>query len=371
MGEGKMWDTESHTWNSADKVLERAGLTRLSLQAKEGLALINGTQFICALAAEALARATLLALQADVVAALTLECLRGSVKAFDARIHAARPHSGQMAVAKRFRTLLIDPTSGPSEISHSHHNCNRVQDSYTLRCIPQVHGVVHDTIAFVRSIISTELNSATDNPMIFADPSLDSDIEGFNGNVVSGGNFHGEYPAKAADYLAIGINEIANISERRIERLVNSSLSGLPPFLVTHGGLNSGFMIAHCTAAALTSENKVLVHPSSSDTISTSAAKEDHVSMGGFGARKLLQVVENVEKVVAIELLAACQGLEFLRPLHTTPTLEKVFDLVRSKVAPYDKDRYMAPDIEAVHQLLKDGLVWDCAKHLFEGNNAN
>uniref|UniRef100_A0A3Q0SJ59 Histidine ammonia-lyase n=1 Tax=Amphilophus citrinellus TaxID=61819 RepID=A0A3Q0SJ59_AMPCI len=318
MGEGKMWSPKSG-WADAKYVLEAHGLKPISLKPKEGLALINGTQMITSLGAEAVERAQAIAQQADIIAALTLEVLKGTTKAFD---------------------------------SESHRFCDRVQDAYTMRCCPQVHGVANDTIAFVQNIINTEINSATDNPMVFAE----------RGETISGGNFHGEYPAKALDFLAIAVHELASISERRIERLCNPSLSELPAFLVNEGGLNSGFMIAHCTAAALVSENKVLCHPSSVDSLSTSAATEDHVSMGGWAARKALRVIEHVEQVLAIELLAACQGIEFLRPLRTTTPLEKVYELVRSVVKPWIKDRFMSPDIEAVHRLLLDQKVWNVAK---------
>ncbi|XP_010382195.1 histidine ammonia-lyase isoform X2 [Rhinopithecus roxellana] len=338
IGEGKMWSPKSG-WADA----------------KYGLALINGTQMITSLGCEAVERASAIARQADIVAALTLEVLKGTTKAFDTDIHALRPHRGQIEVAFRFRSLL-DSDHHPSEIAESHRFCDRVQDAYTLRCCPQVHGVVNDTIAFVKNIITIELNSATDNPMVFAN----------RGETISGGNFHGEYPAKALDYLAIGIHELAAISERRIERLCNPSLSELPAFLVAEGGLNSGFMIAHCTAAALVSENKALCHPSSVDSLSTSAATEDHVSMGGWAARKALRVIEHVEQVLAIELLAACQGIEFLRPLKTTTPLEKVYDLVRSVVRPWIKDRFMAPDIEAAHRLLLEQKVWEVAAPYIE-----
>ncbi|MGH0160636.1 UNVERIFIED_CONTAM: hypothetical protein FKN15_039577 [Acipenser sinensis] len=316
MGEGKMWSPKSG-WADAKYVLEAHGLKPISLKPKEGLALINGTQMITSLGSEAVERALAIARQADIIAALTLEVLKGTTKAFDSDIHELRPHPGQKEVAFRFRSLL-DSDHHSSEIAESHRFCDRVQDAYTLRCCPQVHGVVNDTIAFVKNIIDTEINSATDNP--------------------------------ALDYLAIGVHELAAISERRIERLCNPSLSELPAFLVCEGGLNSGFMIAHCTAASLVSENKVLCHPSSVDSLSTSAATEDHVSMGGWAARKALKVVEHVEQ----ELLAACQGIEFLRPLRTTTPLEKVYDLVRSVAKPWIKDRFMAPDIEAVHKLLLD-----------------
>jgi histidine ammonia-lyase len=219
-----------------------------------------------------------------------------------------------------------------------------------------VHGVVNDTIEFVRQILSVEINSATDNPMVFAE----------RREIISGGNFHGEYPAKAADFLAIGVHELANISERRTERLINPAYSELPAFLTNNGGLNSGFMMAHCTAAALVSENKVLCHPSSVDSLSTSAGTEDHVSMGGFAARKALQVVSNVEYVLAIELLAACQAVEFLRPLTTTAPLEEVYRLVRSVVPAWNQDRIMAPDIEAAVQLIRDDKVWKAVEHYME-----
>ncbi|XP_054893570.1 histidine ammonia-lyase isoform X2 [Poeciliopsis prolifica] len=305
MGEGKMWSPKSG-WADAKYVLEAHGLKPISLKPKEGIALINGTQMITSLGAEAVDRARAIAQQADIVAALTLEVLKGTTKAFDSDIHSLRPHPGQTEVALRFRSLL-DSDHHPSEIAESHRFCDRVQDAYTMRCCPQVHGIANDTIMFVQNIINTEINSATDNPMVFAE----------RGETISGGNFHGEYPAKALDFLSIAVHELASISERRIERLCNPSLSELPAFLVNEGGLNSGFMIAHCTAASL---------------------------------------------VLAIELLAACQGIEFLRPLRTTTPLEKVYDLVRTVVKPWIKDRFMSPDIEAVHRLLLDQKVWKVAK---------
>ncbi|XP_032827458.2 histidine ammonia-lyase isoform X1 [Petromyzon marinus] len=350
MGEGKMWSPRSG-WADAKYVLQAHGLSPISFRPKEGLALINGTQMITALGAEAVERAASIARQADVIAALTLEVLKGTTNAFDSDIHELRPHPGQKEVAFRFRSLL-DSDHHPSQIAESHRFCDRVQDAYTLRCCPQVHGIVNDTISFVQKVIQTEMNSATDNPMVFYE----------RGETISGGNFHGEYPAKVLDYLAIGVHELAAISERRIERLCNPSLSELPAFLVNEGGLNSGFMIAHCTAASLVSENKCLCHPSSVDSLSTSAATEDHVSMGGWAARKALRVIEHVEQVLAIELLAACQGIEFLRPLCTTTPLEKVYDLVRSTVRPWIKDRFMAPDIEAVHRMLVEEKVWQVAE---------
>ncbi|KAI9183633.1 hypothetical protein H9P43_004551 [Blastocladiella emersonii ATCC 22665] len=356
MGMGKMWDPTLNQYDDAAAVLKRHGLTPIQPGAKEGLAMINGTQFIASHGAEAVVRASLVAKQADVVGALTLEALQGTPRAFDPKVHAARPHPGQVASAARLRALLHRPDH-PSEIFEAHIDCARVQDSYTLRCMPQVHGASADTVEMVREVITTEMNSATDNPMCFAETS----------SIVSAGNFHGEYPAKFLDYLTIGVHELASISERRIERLINPTLSGLPAFLVAKGGLNSGFMIPHCTAAALVSENKQMANPASTDSIPTSAGKEDHVSMGGFAARKCVKVVENVEKVLAIELLAACQAIEFHRPKKTTPALEAVYALVRSKVPAYDEDRFMAPDIEAAWKLIRSGAVWNAvAKHIGE-----
>ncbi|NXJ81528.1 HUTH lyase, partial [Trogon melanurus] len=344
IGEGKMWSPKSG-WADAKYVLEAHGLKPITLKPKEGLALINGTQMITSLGCEAVERAGAIARQADIIAALTLEVLKGTTRAFDTDIHAVRPHRGQAEVAFRFRSLL-DSDHHPSEIAESHRFCDRVQDAYTMRCCPQVK----------TTFISFHSNRQV--MMVFAE----------RAETISGGNFHGEYPAKALDYLAIGVHELAAISERRIERLCNPSLSELPAFLVTEGGLNSGFMIAHCTAAALVSENKALCHPSSVDSLSTSAATEDHVSMGGWAARKALRVIEHVEQVLAIELLAACQGIEFLRPLRTTTPLEKVYDLVRSVVRPWMKDRFMAPDIEAAHKLLVEQKVsvWEVAKPYIE-----
>ncbi|KDR16028.1 histidine ammonia-lyase-like [Zootermopsis nevadensis] len=351
LGEGKMWSPETG-WGNAQDVLSAHGLSPMRLNAKEGIALINGTQLITSLGAEAVERAFYIARQADVVAALTLEVLKGTSRAFDSDVQMIRPHKGQIAVAKRLRALLHSETY-PSQIAESHRFCNRVQDAYTLRCCPQVHGIVHDTIDFVQGIITVEMNSGTDNPIVFAE----------RGEIISAGNFHGEYPAKVLDYLAVAVHELASMSERRTERLVNPALSELPAFLVKDGGLNSGFMLAHCTAAALVSENKALCHPASVDSLSTSAGTEDHVSMGCFAARKAVQVVQNVEKVIAIELLAACQAIEFLRPLKTTVPLEEVYNVVRSVVRPWDKDRYMAPDIEEVTNLLLEEKVWGAVQH--------
>lgn len=381
-----MWDPDNPgTMAPAADVLARNGLEPIRLEAKEGLAMINGTQMMSSLAAEAVVRAEDLALTADVACALSVEALKGTPRAFEECVHAVRPHRGQVQVANRLLSLLLPS----SEIYKSHMYRHGVQDAYSLRCAPQVHGIAHDTIEFVERLLEVELNSATDNPMIFSEQDnvqlampqpeastsdeprgvnktgkRDSDIyyKAQGGFVISGGNFHGEYPAKAADYLAIGVAELGNISERRLERLVNPTISALPAFLAHNPGLDSGFMIPHCTAAALVSENKVLCHPSSVDTISTSGSKEDHVSMGGFSARKALSTVENTEIVLAIEILAACAAIDLFRPLKTTAPLEVVYHLVRKVVPPLEGDRFMSPDIEAVAELVRSGEIANIAR---------
>ncbi|CAI5456185.1 unnamed protein product [Caenorhabditis angaria] len=347
LGEGKMWSPATG-WQPADLVLKKHNLEPLVLGPKEGLALINGTQMVTALGAYTLERAHNISRQADVIAALSLDVLKGTTRAYDPDIHRIRPHRGQNLSALRLRSLLHSEAN-PSQIAESHRNCKTVQDAYTLRCVPQVHGVVHDTIEFVREIITTEMNSATDNPLVFADRE----------EIISGGNFHGEYPAKALDYLAIAVAELAQMSERRLERLVNKELSGLPTFLTPDGGFNSGFMTVQLCAASLVSENKVLCHPSSVDSIPTSCNQEDHVSMGGFAARKALTVVEHVEAVLAMELLAACQGIEFLKPLMSTAPLHKVYQLVRTVAPPLIQDRYMKPEIDAVVEMIRENKIWE------------
>jgi histidine ammonia-lyase len=347
LGEGEMWSPKTG-WAPAAEVLAENGLEKMVLGPKEGLALINGTQMVSALGSLALRRAENIAKQADVIAALTLDVLKGTSRAYDANIHRVRPHKGQIAVARRLRALLHCDRNR-SEIAESHRHCGKVQDAYTLRCVPQVHGIVHDTLDFCRGILTTEINSATDNPLIFPEQE----------EIISGGNFHGEYPAKVLDYLAIAVHELAQISERRLERLVNHELSGLPTFLTKHGGLNSGFMTVQLCAASLVSENKVLCHPSSADSIPTSCNQEDHVSMGGFSARKALKIVEHTEAVLAMELLAACQGMEFLKPMKSTETLQKVYDLVRSVSPALEEDRYMHPEIQRVIELVRLNKIWE------------
>lgn len=342
-GRAKLGDFEG----PGGMVLANAGLKPCTLRAKEGLALINGTQVMTAVGAAALHRARNLLKVADIIGALTLEALKGTRTAFDPRIHEERKYDGQRYCAENMRALLP-----PSPIQDSHRDCGKVQDSYTLRCIPQVHGPVRETVDFVSRMLETEMNAATDNPMVFAEQE----------ELVSGGNFHGQSVAFWMDYLKIAVAELANISERRIERLVNPALSELPAFLVKDGGLNSGFMLAHVTAAALVSENKGLCHPASVDSIPTSANKEDHVSMGTIAARKALEVVDNVEHVLSVELLAAAQALEFLKPLEPAAPLVAVIEKLRAHVGPWDHDRYMAPDMRKAKELIRLGAVAKAAE---------
>lgn len=331
----------------ASDALNAAGLKPVTLAAKEGLALINGTQLMTGIAGLALLEAETLARTADVLAAMTIDALLGTDVAFDPRIHAARPHAGQAASARNLKRLLTG-----SAMRESHRNCGRIQDAYSLRCAPQVHGASRDAMAFVRRTIEIEMNSATDNPMVFADA----------GVLLSGGNFHGEPVAMAADFLSIATSELGGISERRIERLVNPTLSGLPAFLTEEGGLRSGFMMAHVTAAALASENKSLAHPASVDSITTSANKEDHVSMGPIAARQARSIVANVRRILGIEALAAAQALEFHRPLRTSDALEAVHDALRAAVPRYDADRIMGPEIEKAAELVRNGELLRAAE---------
>lgn len=317
------------------KAMSRAGLRPVELAAKEGLALLNGTQALCAVGGLALSRAWHLVQLADVTGALTLDALRDTPAAFDERIVGARPYAGQIESARRLRALIKG-----SEIRESHlHGDTRVQDAYSIRCMPQVHGAVRGVLDHVRTLVETESGSATDNPLVFAE----------EGDVVSGGNFHGAPLAYGFDYAAIGVTDLMSISERRIERLVNPDLSeGLPPFLSSDAGMNSGFMIPQVVAAALLNESKVLSHPASVDNVPTSAGKEDHVSMGMVAATKLRRIVANAERVLSIELLAACEGIEHRRPLMTSPQLESVFAFVRSIAPAVTKDRSLSVEIDAL-----------------------
>jgi histidine ammonia-lyase len=327
---------------SGADALRRAGLAPVSLHPKEGLALINGTQPSTAVLALALLDAERLARTADVAAALTIDGLRGSAHPFEARIHDARPFDGQRASAAAIRALLEG-----SAINASHATCGRVQDAYSMRCAAQVHGAARDALAYVRRVVTIEANAATDNPMVFADA----------GDIVSGGNFHGAPVALAADVLAIAVTHLATISERRSDRLVNPALSGLPPFLTRHGGLESGFMMAQVTAAALTSELKPTAHPASVDTIPTSGNKEDHVSMSMAAALKAARAVALARQVLAIELLCAAQALDLLAPLATSVPLARVHETIRARVPHLDADRPPAPDIAAIDALIASGAV--------------
>lgn len=323
------------------EALARAGLAPVQLEAKEGLALINGTQIMTGIGALVLVDALNLARCADIAAALTAEAQSGIPAAWDPRIQQLRRHAGQAAVAANLRRLVEGSTlvSRPGEV--------RVQDAYTLRCVPQVHGASRQAIDHVQAVLDGEINAVTDNPLIFPD----------TGEIISGGNFHGQPVALAMDYLGIALAELANISERRTERLVNPNLSRLPPFLTANGGLNSGLMITQYTAASLVSENKVLAHPASVDSIPSSANQEDHVSMGTIGARKARQIADNTTHVLAIELLCAAQALEFLDPRGLGAGTRQAYRLIRSEVPALKEDRTLAPDIEALAALVRSGRL--------------
>ncbi|MDY6854116.1 MAG: histidine ammonia-lyase [Thermodesulfobacteriota bacterium] len=320
--------------------LKRSGLAPLDLEAGEGLALVNGTQVMTAIGGLALYDADMLSKVTDIAAAMSLEVLMGSRTEFDPMIHDVRPHPGQAIAADNMRRI-----TQKSDIVSSHKDCSRIQDAYTLRCSPQVHGASKGIIHFVRGVIETEMNSSTNNPLIFPEKQT----------FLLGGNFHGQPVALAMDSLCMAVSELANISERRIERLVNPQLSGLPAFLVRDGGLNSGFMIAQYTAASLVCENKVLSHPASVDSIPTSANKEDHVSLGTISARKCRDIVRNSEKVIAIELLCVAQALDLFTNMKPGEGTLAAYKLVREHVPHLDKDRVLSGDIEAVVQLIKTG----------------
>jgi len=339
VGEGEAWVDGRRLDGAA--ALAEVGLEPVSLEAKEGLSLVNGTQFMTAFGALALARARRLVRAADIACSLSVEALQGSRTSFLPQIHAARPLRGQIDSAANLLQLLEG-----SAINESHRWCDKVQDAYSLRCAPQVHGASRDLLAYAEATVSVELNSATDNPLVLVDDEL----------LVSNGNFHGQPLAFALDALAMATSELANISERRIERLVNPSLSdGLPAFLTLDGGLNSGFMIPQYVAAALVSENKSLCHPASVDSIPTSAGQEDHVSMGNASGLKAWQVLANAERVLAIELLAGAQAVEFLAPLEPGAGARAARDAVRVLSPRLADDRPLASDIEAVAGALRDG----------------
>lgn len=320
-------------------VFKKYGLTPVKLGAKEGLALINGTQMMTAFAAYICIEANKLKKVADIAGALSHETLRGTDNAFDLRIHKLRPFSGQITVAKNILAMIKG-----SEIRESHRkNDPRVQDSYSIRCIPQIHGASRDTIDYVSLKVEVELNSVNDNPLIFPD---DEDH-------LEGGNFHGQPMALAMDFMAIALSEYANVSERRTERMLNGSLSSLPRFLAKNGGLNSGLMIAQYTAAALVSENKVLAHPASVDSIPTSANQEDHNSMGSIAARKCFQILNNVQAVLAIEILTSCQGLEFHKPMKPGIGTQSALNIVRRNIKPIESDRILYTEIQKMISLIR------------------
>jgi histidine ammonia-lyase len=327
--------------------LLRAGLSALTLEAKEGLALLNGTQAITAVGAVALVRALRVAELSDLAGAMTLEALKGTPTPFDERIHAVRPHPGQMAAAAHLRSLLAD-----SEVRESHrHNDPRVQDAYSLRCMPQVHGAVRDSLAHAATTLMIETGSATDNPLIFTRTS-DAESE-----ILSGGNFHGAPLAIMLDAAAIAMTTLMGIAERRIDRLVNPDINeGLPPFLSRTPGVSSGLMIAHVAAAALLNEAKVLAHPASADSVPTSGGKEDHVSMGMTAALKFEQIVANAERLLAIELLCAAQGVDYRAPLKPAARVGEAYAVVRTHVRPLEHDRVLALEIESLAAALRKGL---------------
>lgn len=310
------------------------------LIAKDGLALINGTAVMAALGALALYEATRLVKIADIATALTLEAVRGTKRAYDPDISVLKPQPGQVLVSDNLTNLL----SEVSEIANSHIDCGKVQDPYSLRCVPQVHGAIRQTVTHAEEVLNIEINSVTDNPLIFVDKD----------KVISGGNFHGEALALCMDYLAMGLSEIASISERRVEKMMNPTFSDLPAFLIKESGLNSGLMIAHVTMAALASENKYLCHPASIDSIPTSTDKEDHVSMGVTSGRKLHEVLRNVKTCLGIEFLCNTQGIDLLRPLKTNTALEEVYSLIRKHVKPITQDRVFSKDINNITNLISN-----------------
>ena len=327
---------------SGIEALKKCGMEPLRLEAGEGLALVNGTQLMTAIGGLSVYDAIRLSKMTDIAAAMSLEVLMGSRTEFDPRIHQVRPHPGQAAAANN-----MDRITQNSEIITSHKDCSRIQDAYTLRCSPQVHGASKDAITYARNVVETEMNSSTNNPLIFPE----------SGEFLLGGNFHGQPVALAMDFLCMAVAELANISERRIERLVNPQLSGLPAFLVSDGGLNSGFMIAQYTAASLVSENKVLSHPACVDSIPTSANKEDHVSMGAISARKCREIVRNTEHVIAIELLCAAQAMDLFTNMKPGQGTLVAYKIIRDAVPHLERDRVLSKDIETVVNLIRSGKI--------------
>jgi len=348
IGEGAAWRDGAPEPGAA--ALARAGLTPVTLAPKEGLALINGTQASTALLGLTLAGALRLARAADIAAAMSIDALHGSTRPFDPRIHAARPFAGQQASAANLLALMAG-----SRINESHANCGRVQDAYSMRCAAQVHGAARDALAFAHGVFQTEANAATDNPMVFADTS----------DIVSGGNFHGAPVALAADVVCLALAQLATISERRAERLLNPALSGLPAFLTQHGGLESGLMMVQVTAAALASELKTIAHPASVDTIPTSANKEDHVSMSMTAALKGSRALDLARHALACELMCACQAIDLLAPLASSAALMRVHDFIRARVPMVEHDRSMSNDLAMISEMIASGeLERACARNV-------
>lgn len=338
IGLGEIWNETETGKRDASEAMRLLGLEAVSLKAKDGLALINGTQLMTAYGAFVLEKALTLQTEADILAAMSLEALQGSAAPFDERVHEIRPHEGQRKVAANIRRLLQH-----SEIMDSHRDCGKVQDPYCLRCVPQVHGASRDALAFSVNTIEVELNSVTDNPLVFG-----------NGNIISGGNFHGQPLALALDFAAIALAELASISERRTYLLLEGH-DGLPKLLMKDTGLNSGFMIPQYTAAALVSENKVLCHPASVDSIPTSLGQEDHVSMGSISALKLLSVLRNVERVLAVEFLTAAQALDFRAPLIPGKGVHLAHEALRSQIRHADRDYEVRNDLDICAEMLRRG----------------
>jgi len=332
---------------SGKEALKKCGMDPIGLEAAEGLALVNGTQVMTAIAGLAVYDSLRLSKMIDIAAAMSLEVLMGSKTEFDPRIHQLRPHPGQALAADN-----MDRITRNSEIITSHKDCRRIQDAYTLRCSPQVHGASKDVISYALNVVKIEINSSTGNPLIFPE------TEEF----LLGGNFHGQPVALAMDFLCMGVSELANISERRIERLVNPKLSGLPAFLVSDGGLNSGFMLAQYTAASLVSENKVLCHPACVDSIPTSANKEDHVSMGTISARKCREIIKNTENVIAIELLCGAQAMDLFTNIKPGEGTMAAYNVIRGTVSHLDSDRILSTDIEAVKSLMQSGKILEAVE---------
>jgi histidine ammonia-lyase len=338
IGRGEVWDPAHREKRPALQAMNELGIKPIALKAKDGLALLNGTQLMTAYGAFVLERTAVLQKSADIIAAMSLEALQGSAAPFDERIHLVRPHPGQMDVASNIRHLLEK-----SEILDAHRDCGKVQDPYSLRCIPQVHGASRDALAFASGVVEIELNSVTDNPLVFR-----------NGDILSGGNFHGQPLALAMDFAAIALAELASISERRTYLLLEGH-DGLPKLLMKDTGVNSGFMIPQYTAAALVSENKILCHPASVDSIPTSLGQEDHVSMGSISAIKLLSVLRNVEHVLAVELLTACQALDFRQPLKPGLGVLAAYSALRERVPHAYEDYEVRNDLEMCASLLRSG----------------